>query len=282
MDLKKILTEAEYSAIPEEVVAKIEAAAQAEVAGSESAKQRKQVDKMLECVMNKADQMIGDAVAENVSKLSGNAINDKMYKVLKAMSACLESAGIGIQTNEATRNLQQKHDEAMRNLQKAYAELQHSNDLLNEQKKKNFLLNQVQGMKPEIAQKVIDHFMHYDIREIDRESIRKFIDGTSNDVYMADVDPDADGDIDVGRVQAALKEIDHELEMDHLGYDTKDKKGRFESLGKGLAPQRASIGVPEATFEAANPGNDDADVATAMKQIDAFASLGVGEFGGFS
>lgn len=34
MDLKKVLTEAEYSAIPEEVVAKIEAAAQAEVAGS--------------------------------------------------------------------------------------------------------------------------------------------------------------------------------------------------------------------------------------------------------
>ena len=85
MELSKILTEAEMSQLSPEIVGKIESAYRSELASaieSDSSKQRKQVEKMLECVMQRADKMIGEAVAESVEKYKSNAINDKMYNFL--------------------------------------------------------------------------------------------------------------------------------------------------------------------------------------------------------
>lgn len=283
MELSKILTESEMSQLSTEVVGKIESAYRAELAAaieSDGEKQRKQVEKMLECVQQRADKMIGEAVAENVEKYKTNVVNDKMYKVLKAISACLESAGISFSEELADAKRERKADE--QKLKEAYQALNKSKQRENELEKKNFILSQVQGMKPDEVQKVLNHFMKptVDVRDITKEAIAKFISGDSNDVFMLDIDPDCDGDLNMNNVANALKEINHELDMEMKPSKTAAKvESRFESLGKGLQPQRSTLPTGNVSLEALdNVGSDETDVAEAMLQMKEFAGIGIGKF----
>lgn len=283
MELSKILTESEMSQLSPEVVGKIESAYRADLAAaieSDGEKQRKQVEKMLECVQQRADKMISEAVAENVEKYKTNVVNDKMYKVLKAISACLESAGISFSEELADAKRERKADE--QKLKEAYQALNKSKQRENELEKKNFILSQVQGMKPDEVQKVLNHFMKptVDVRDITKEAIGKFISGDSNDVFMLDIDPDCDGDLNMNNVANALKEINHELDMETKPSKTAAKvESRFESLGKGLQPQRSTLPTGNVSLEALdNVGSDDTDVAEAMLQMKEFAGIGIGKF----
>ncbi len=283
MELSKILTESEMSQLSPEVVGKIESAYRADLAAaieSDGEKQRKQVEKMLECVQQRADKMISEAVAENVEKYKTNVVNDKMYKVLKAISACLESAGISFSEELADAKRERKADE--QKLKEAYQALNKSKQRENELEKKNFILSQVQGMKPDEVQRVLNHFMKptVDVRDITKEAIGKFISGDSNDVFMLDIDPDCDGDLNMNNVANALKEINHELDMETKPSKTAAKvESRFESLGKGLQPQRSTLPTGNVSLEALdNVGSDDTDVAEAMAQLKDFAGIGTGKF----
>ena len=282
MELSKILTEAEMSQLSPEIVGKIESAYRSELASaieSDSSKQRKQVEKMLECVMQRADKMIGEAVAESVEKYKSNAINDKMYKVLKAVSSCLESAGISFSEELADAKRERKADE--QRLKEAYQALNKSKQRENELEKKNFILSQVNGMKPDEVQKVLNQFMKptVDVRDITKEAIAKFISGDSNDVFMLDIDPDCDGDLNMNNVANALKEINHELDMETKPSSPNKVESRFESLGKGLQPQRSTLPTGNVNLEALESGcSDDSDVAEALAQLKDFAGIGTGKF----
>jgi len=282
MELSKILTEAEMSQLSPEIVGKIESAYRSDLASaieSDSSKQRKQVEKMLECVMQRADKMIGEAVAESVEKYKSNAINDKMYKVLKAVSSCLESAGISFSEELADAKRERKADE--QRLKEAYQALNKSKQRENELEKKNFILSQVNGMKPDEVQKVLNQFMKptVDVRDITKEAIAKFISGDSNDVFMLDIDPDCDGDLNMNNVANALKEINHELDMETKPSSPNKVESRFESLGKGLQPQRSTLPTGNVNLEALESGcSDDSDVAEAMAQLKDFAGIGTGKF----
>lgn len=282
MELSKILTEAEMSQLSPEIVGKIESAYRSELASaieSDSSKQRKQVEKMLECVMQRADKMIGEAVAESVEKYKSNAINDKMYKVLKAVSSCLESAGISFSEELADAKRERKADE--QRLKEAYQALNKSKQRENELEKKNFILSQVNGMKPDEVQKVLNQFMKptVDVRDITKEAIAKFISGDSNDVFMLDIDPDCDGDLNMNNVANALKEINHELDMETKPSSPNKVESRFESLGKGLQPQRSTLPTGNVNLEALESGcSDESDVAEAMAQLKDFAGIGTGKF----
>lgn len=282
MELSKILTEAEMSQLSPEIVGKIESAYRSELASaieSDSSKQRKQVEKMLECVMQRADKMIGEAVAESVEKYKSNAINDKMYKVLKAVSSCLESAGISFSEELADAKRERKADE--QRLKEAYQALNKSKQRENELEKKNFILSQVNGMKPDEVQKVLNQFMKptVDVRDITKEAIAKFISGDSNDVFMLDIDPDCDGDLNMNNVANALKEINHELDMETKPSSPNKVESRFESLGRGLQPQRSTLPTGNVNLEALESGcSDDSDVAEAMLQMKEFAGIGIGKF----
>ena len=282
MELSKILTEAEMALLSPEMVAKIESAYRSELASaieSDSSKQRKQVEKMLECVMQRADKMIGEAVAENVEKYKTNAINDKMYKVLKAVSSCLESAGISFSEELADAKRERKADE--QKLKEAYQALNKSKQRENELEKKNFILSQVNGMKPDEVQKVLNQFMKptVDVRDITKESIAKFISGDSNDVFMLDIDQDCDGDLNMNNVANALKEINHDLDMETKPSKPAKVESRFESLGRGLQPQRSTLPTGNVNLEALDGCcNDDSDVAEAMAQLKDFAGFGTGKF----
>ena len=282
MELSKILTEAEMSQLSPEIVGKIESAYRSELASaieSDSSKQRKQVEKMLECVMQRADKMIGEAVAESVEKYKSNAINDKMYKVLKAVSSCLESAGISFSEELADAKRERKADE--QRLKEAYQALNKSKQRENELEKKNFILSQVNGMKPDEVQKVLNQFMKptVDVRDITKEAIAKFISGDSNDVFMLDIDPDCDGDLNMNNVANALKEINHELDMETKPSSPNKVESRFESLGKGLQPQRSTLPTGNVNLEALDGCcNDESDVAETMAQLKDFAGFCSGKF----
>lgn len=286
MDFKSILTEEELASVPQGVLTKLESAYRAELASAveaESAKTTKRFNKMLECVQAKAEEKINKAVMENVQKASANAMSDKLYQVVQGITALIE--GAGIPTSEATKKLKEELAQCNVNLKKAYAEREHIKQQLNEQEKKNYIYKEVQGLRPEIVDAVMQHFIHFDIREIDREAIAKFIDGKSNDAYMMDVDPDSDGELNIDKVTAALSEIDHDLELDvpslpsRKGGEAPKKKGRFESITRGLSPERVALGTPNVTFEALNnmsvtPVSDDDDVADALAQFNEIANMG--------
>lgn len=304
MNLSSVLTEEEYSGINPDVIAKIESACNAELASVQEDnkdKQRKQVDKMLEAVSSKAEKMIGEAVAENVSKMKTDAINDKMFKALSAMSAVLESVGITISlngtTSEETKKLRDLLAKANANLKTAYAEREALKDKLNDAEKKSYIMRLVQGMKPSVVQAVMNHFLNYDVRDITSDSIMKFIDGSSNDVYMMDVDPERDGKLNMDNVVNALKDIDDQLDRETklesidgiFECDDDDEPAKatpkIESLTKGLKPQRAGLAAGMDTLlEDVNvdlmdvPTDDASDIAAAMSNVQAFENLGLGKF----
>jgi hypothetical protein len=303
MNLSSVLTEEEYSGINPDVIAKIESACDAELASVQEDnkdKQRKQVDKMLEAVSSKAEKMIGKAVAENISKMKTDAINDKMFKALSAMSAVLESVGITISlngtTSEETKKLRDLLAKANANLKTAYAEREALKDKLNDAEKKSYIMRLVQGMKPNVVQAVMNHFLPYDVRDITSDSIMKFIDGSSNDVYMLDVDPERDGKLNMDNVVNALKDIDDQLDRENKLesidgiFECDDEEPekvtpKIESLTKGLKPQRAGLAAGMDTLlEDVNvdlmdvPTDDASDIAAAMSNVKAFENLGLGKF----
>ena len=303
MQLSSVLTEEEMSGLNPELVAKIESACNVEIAAAQEDgkdKQRKQVNKMLEAVTSKAETMIAEAVSENVAKMKTNAINDRMFKVLSAMSAVLESAGITISlngtTSEETKKLRELLAQANTKLKTAYAERENLKDKLNEAEKKSYIMRLVQGMKPNVVQAVMAHFINYDVRDITSDSIMKFIDGSSNDVFMMDVDPERDGKLNMDNVVNALKDIDAELDRENKlesidgvfecdDEETPKATPKIESLAKGLKPQRAGLASGMDTlFEDVNaeyvemPTDDASDVEAAMSSVKAFENLGLGKF----
>lgn len=304
MQLSSVLTEEEMAGINPEIVAKIESACNGEIAAAQEDskdKQRKQVNQMLEAVSSKAETMIAEAVSENVAKMKTNAINDRMFKVLSAMSAVLESAGITISlngtTSEETKKLRDLLAQANTKLKTAYAERENLKDKLNEAEKKSYIMRLVQGMKPNVVQAVMAHFINYDVRDITSDSIMKFIDGSSNDVFMMDVDPERDGKLNMDNVVNALKDIDAELDRENKlesidgvfecdeAEETPKTTPKIESLTKGLKPQRANLSAGMDTlFEDVNaeyveiPTDDASDIETAMSNVKAFENLGLGKF----
>lgn len=305
MELSSILTEEEMAGLNPEIVAKVESAYNREIAAlteDSKDKQRKQVEQMLEAVSAKADKMIAEAVSDNVAKMKTDAINDRMYKVLTAMSAVLESAGISISlngtTSDETKKLRDMLAQANTKLKTAYAERENLKDKLNNAEKKTYIMRLVQGMNPNVVQSVMDHFSEYDVRDITTDSIMKFIDGSSNDVHMMDVDPERDGKLNMDNVVSALKDIDDELDreaklesIDNIfecnEEDDEPQKAtpKLESLSKGLTPQRASLAnnidnlFEDINVDYSEVQTDDAsDIAAAMSNVKAFESLGLGKF----
>lgn len=287
MELRTILTEAELAQIPEAVAAKIESAYCAELATAIQAENEKTTAKfnnLVEMVNQKVEDKVNAAVTESVNKMGNDAINNKMFNVLQNIAAVLESAGIP--TTEVTKRLKEELAQCNINLKKAYQDREHVKKELNEQYKIVRIHELTKGCSPDVIDAAIQHFRHCDIREIDKDTISKFIDGdvTGESTFMLDVDPEAGGELNLDRVNASLREIDEDFELDVPSFPTRtggpSKKGasRYESIGHGLRPQRVKTPASTATLEALEQPmqNMDEDVAEAMEQVQAYGALGIG------
>jgi hypothetical protein len=83
----------------------------------------------------------------------------------------------------------------------------------------------------------------------------------------------------MNNVANALKEINHELDMETKPSSPNKVESRFESLGKGLQPQRSTLPTGNVNLESLESGcSDDSDVAEAMAQLKDFAGIGTGKF----
>ena len=289
MKLDEVLTEEERKSLSDDVVAKIEAALRVE-RETEAKKSNARFTKILESVGKEAERRIDKAIQENVSKIKTNAMSDKMYKVLQAVAAVLENAEIPI--TEDTKRIQQELNQCKINLKKAYEELNHVKAEYNEQMKKNFIFSQVQGLKPNVQNAVMQHFAHSDVREVTKEAISNFLNKNDTNVYMANVDPNAKGELNMDRVMADLDDIASDLERDVPSYPTRSTvktavnesaAKRFETLGKGLSPTRVNVcSTPNVTLESLAETNanteldsEEAGRAAAIKQVAAMGSLGM-------
>jgi hypothetical protein len=287
MELKSILTEEELGKMPEGVVAKIESAMASEVTSAveaERKKSTKKIGQLIESVGAKADEKISKAIEESVSRIKGNAMNDRMYKILKDVAALIESAGIP--TSEATKRLKEELAQCNFNLKQAYAEREKVKQELNDQQKKNFIYKEVQGMKPEIVDAVMQHFINFDIREITSQAISDFLRGNAT-AYMMDVDPDTDSELNLDKVEAALSEMDRDLEMDIPSFPSRNRKSStvYNKGGAKIEPMKTGVYTPDVSYESLDnmempmlEGAEQMDgvapeVKEAMAAMESFSSL---------
>lgn len=279
MVLKDILTEAELSQLPESVGPKLEAAFAAEMNSAieaERKKSGKKLNALIESISAKAESKIDQAITESVDTMRGNALSDKMYKLVRDMAALIESAGIPV--SEDTKRLKAELAQCNINLKKAYAEREHVKQELNDQQKKNFIYKSVQGMRPEVVDAVMNHFINFDIREITSEAISDFLHGKSG-TYMMDVDPEANGDLDMDKVNSALNDIDHAFELDNPKYPSRENAPIEYSRGAKASPMKYDLHTPNVSYglgEAADtmPHGIDPDVASAISQMGSLGSIG--------
>lgn len=278
MELKNILTEEEFGKLPEGVAAKLESAFADEMNSAiadERKKSGKKLNALIESISEKAEAKISEAITENVNAMRGNALNDKMYKLIQDMASLLESAGIPV--SEDTKRLKMELAQCNVNLKKAYAEREHVKQQLNDQQKKNFIYKSVQGMRPEVVDAVMDHFVNMDVREITSEAISDFINGKTAS-YMMDVDTDNDSDLDLDKVRSAIDEIDHVFELDNPSLPSKAQSPIDYARGVKASPMKYDLHTPNVSY-----GMDEAvdmthgispDVAEAIAQMGSFGDMG--------
>ena len=229
-------------------------------------------DKLVESITSKFDAQVDKAIVESVHGSIGGDVNRKLLEAMTGVVNILEHAGI--YTTEKTKQLTNQLREANKNLEDAYRERQVVSDMLNDEKKVNYILQRLSGARPEIVNAALEYFKDKDIIDV-QDEIDAFIDGDFKNLLHDDVDTMDDGldEITLDQVDDALKDIGSEPVNNKT-------KSQFEALGKGLTPQRASglnrVHTTDlnAITESQHGGNYEEDAGIAMNQIENFRDLG--------
>jgi hypothetical protein len=219
-----------------------------------------------------------------------DAINGKLFEALQKITAIVEN--IGIPATEVTKRLKQELAQADQNLQQAYAEREDVKKKLNYQGKLNRIYDLTLGCSPDVVNMVVEHFKNSDIRAIDKNTIDAFIDKIdSGDTEIMNIDVDLGGGLNMDKVEAALDEIQDNVDMDMPGFLAADiqpdkkpvvKRKTFgEATGRKFKPERVRIpatgsAMLEQMQQPAEPM--EGDVADAMKQMEMFQEMGFGRF----
>lgn len=278
MELKNILTPEELATLPSSVGPKLEAAFVSEMNAAidaERKKSGKKLSALVESISDKAEAKITAAVTECVNMMRNNAINDKMYQLVRGMANLLESSGIPV--SEDSKRLKAELDQCNFNLQKAYAEREHVKKEYNDQKKKNFIYQSVKGMRPEIVDAVMNEFVNYDIREITAEAINDFIHRKSSPSLL-DVDADTGSTLDLDKVHSAIDDIDHAFELDNPSFPSRESRNNAYAAGTRSAPMRYNLSIPNVSYgmneSVGTPPGISPDVAEAIAQMGNLSGMG--------
>lgn len=228
-------------------------------------------DKLVESITSKFSTQVDKAIVESVKGSVAEDVNRKLLEAMTGVVNLLEDAGI--YTTERTKQLTNQLREANKNLEDAYRERQVVSDMLNDEKKVNYILQRLTGARPEIVNAALEYFKDKDIIDV-QDEIDAFIDGDFKNLLHDDTDNMDDGltEITLDQVDDALKDIGS------ADNDRKAKSARFESLGKGLSPQRGvglnrTHSVDLNAITESQIGYED-DTGIAMNQIENFRDLG--------
>ena len=236
---------------------------------------------LVESITKKFDSQVDNVIMESFKGNINKNIDQKMYNLVKDMVNLLENAGIT--ATEKTKELQEKLGTATKKMEEVYKEHEEIKEQLEEAEKENFILAQCKGLKPEIVNHAIDYFKDKDILDV-QDGIKDFVTGNYDNLELKTEDEnEMVGDISLDKVKEAL---DQEIRPDSHSMSSinNDIKTKFESLGKGLRPQKAT-NSPNVTVEDLNNSErilvesadgveTEEDTKEAMEKIDDFNNLG--------
>jgi len=240
-------------------------------------------ESLVENISKKFDNQVSTVILENVKNNVGKTIDAKFYNIVKSMVNLLESAGIP--TTEKTKELQMKLKQSTEKIASQWKEREEIKAELSSAEKEKMIMSQLQGMKPEVVNAALEHFKNKDMIDA-QDELEVFINGDFSELTFDDDEKEKEfaGEIDLEQVQDALEELETD-KTDKLQSAAFNKKPKYESLGKGLKPQKAGK-TPNVTNEALenasnkaiveskNGENVEDDTQEAMEQINEFGNLG--------
>lgn len=230
-------------------------------------------ERMVESITVKFSSQVDKAIMESVTGRVGVEINEKLVEVITGVVNILESAGI--YNTEKTKVLTNQLREANKNLEDAYSERETVRELLDEEKKVNYILQRLTGTKPEIVNAALDYFKDKDMIDV-QDEIDAFVEGDFKNLLHNDSDTFTDGlsEITLDQVDDALRDISSEK-------TDRGMQAKFEAIGKGLKPQTGTgrnrtptINLNAVVESAEEGGYSEDDTGLAMNQIRNFRDLG--------
>jgi hypothetical protein len=228
-------------------------------------------EKLVENISVKFSDQVERAIVENVKSRVAPVVDNKLSDVVSGMINILESAGI--YNTEKSKELTAMLKTANQKLEDTFKEREVIREQLDAEKKINFILQRLSGMKPEIINSALAYFDKKDILDV-QDEIDAFIEGDFDNLIHDDTDNFNDGmsEITLDQVDDALKDITSTRESNSV-------RARFESLGRGLSPQKGigvnrnnSVSLDALTEGATDPLDDDTNLA--MDQIANYRDLG--------
>lgn len=230
-------------------------------------------EKMVESISTKFADQVDKAIVESVKERVSPEIDSKLTEVVSGMINLLEHAGV--YNTEKSKELTSQLKMANKKLEDAYKEREVINSQLDGQKKENFILQRLAGMRPEVISAALSYFDKKDMLDV-QDEIDAFIEGDFKSLLHDDADNFDDGlsDITLDQVDDVLNDISSVREHNNA-------RAKFESLGRGLAPQKgvgmnrnSTISLDVLTENADGFANVDDDTNTALDQIANYMNLG--------
>jgi len=280
IDLTKVLKEQQIKKLGDETVKVITEACNAELSAKISEMETtnaEKFDKFVSSLVKQFDSRVESAINESVKNNLIGTANEKMFNVLQNVANIMEAAGIPVTEN--TKVLQMKLKEADTKLAEDFKVRETLKKELDNAEKEKYIMNRLQGLRPEIVAHALAHFKDRDILDV-QDEIGQFIEGD-----FASIIPDTDSDkftkteeLNLDDVRDALAEIDQGV-ADNKAMNEIKTKSKFESLNKNLSMKKI-IGfnediTTEALNESINPKSDlEDDALEAMNKIQDFNNLG--------
>lgn len=234
-------------------------------------------ESMVDSIHTKFSSQVESAITESVKSHVVDDVSNKMISTITDVINILESSGI--YTTERSKELTDKLKKANEDLREAYTTRNAIKEQLDNEQKVNYILQRLVGMNPKVVSSALEYFKDKDILDV-QDEIDAFIDGDF-DSLLQDTNEMNDGldDLTLDQVSDVLNQV---ADQDKL----KKSKSKFEAIGKGLEPIRAT-GVNRAPTVDLNAlvetsmggksneqGEDEDDTQIAMNQIENFRDLG--------
>lgn len=280
VNLSKVLTESVTKKLGDANVKAITEACNAElsaqIADIEKANAEK-FDNFVSGLVKQFDAKVESAINESVKNNIIGTANEKMFSVLQGVANLIESAGIPV--TELSKELQLKLKDADSKIVSAMKEREQIKKALDNADKEKYIMNRLQGLRPEIVSSALDHFKDRDILDV-QDEINIFIDGDFSSII-----PDTDSDnfnsdeFKLDDVRDALAEIEQNDNDNKVMSDIKTKNSKFESMNKNLSRIKVLGSNQDISIDTLNesvsPVNElDDDAREAMNKIQDFNNLG--------
>ena len=288
IEIEKILTEKDLKGLSKDAIKSINESLSKSYSDKIKELDKETSDKfnsLVEGMSKKFDEHVNVAITESVKANVQDTANSKLYGIIKGMVNLLENSGIT--TTEKTKELQVKLSIANEKLEESFKVREEIKEQLEETTKESYIMNALKGMKLEIVNAALEYFKVKDMLDV-QDELQTFIEGDFSNLDLnSEGQKEFAGELDIEQVRDALDEIDtaktnnkKRLSINE-SVESRKTKATFESLGKGLRPQKVGnsgditkeqLDMAETLME--NAEAPDADTKEALDAIENFNDIG--------